>query len=130
MDARKSIVKCQNGSPQHWVNMSIGKSGFWLTATVNSLKSVISADFRFKTVSSKALYQLFYSEKKVIEIEFGGALEWNELPDGKESYVTVTKEQADFRNENDWNSQFNWLAERLEKLDTVFRKRVRKVDFE
>jgi hypothetical protein len=54
----------------------------------------------------------------------------SELPDGKESYVTVTKEKADFRNENDWNSQFNWLAERLEKLDTVFRKRVRKVDLE
>ena len=130
MDARKSSVKCQNGSPQHWVNMSIGKSGFWLTARVNSLKSVISADFRFKTVSSKALYQLFYSDKEAIENEFGGVLEWNELPDGKESYVTVTKEKADFRNENDWNSQFNWLAERLEKLDTVFRKRVRKVDLE
>ncbi len=74
--------------------------------------------------------QLFYSDKEAIENEFGGALEWNELPDGKESYVTVTKEKADFRNENDWNSQFNWLAERLEKLDTVFRKRVRKVDLE
>ena len=130
MDSKKSPVKCNNGSPQHWVNMSIGKSGFWLTARVNSLKSVISADFRFKTVSSKALYQLFYSDKEAIENEFGGALEWNELPDGKESYVTVTKEKADFRNENDWNSQFNWLAERLEKLDTVFRKRVRKVDLE
>jgi hypothetical protein len=45
---------------------------------------------------------LFYSDKEAIEIEFGGALEWNELPDGKESYVTVTKEKADFRNENDW----------------------------
>mgnify|MGYP000409462903 CR=1 FL=1 len=69
-------------------------------------------------------------DKESIENEFGGALEWNELPDGKESYVTVTKEKADFRNENDWNNQFIWLAERLEKLDTTFRKRVRKVDLE
>ncbi len=130
MDARKSSVRCQNGSPQHWVNMSIGKSGFWLTARVNSLKSIISADFRFKTPSSKALFHQFYSDKEAIEKEFGGELEWFELPEGKESYVTVTKSKADFRNESDWDSQFTWLAERLEKLDNVFRKRVKKVDLE
>ena len=130
MDARKSAVRCQNGSPQHWVNMSIGKSGFWLTARVNSLKSIISADFRFKTPTSKALFHQFYSDKEAIEKEFGGELEWFELPEGKESYVTVTKNKADFRNEGDWDSQFTWLAERLEKLDNVFRKRVKKVDIE
>lgn len=130
MDSRKSSVKCQNGSPQHWVNMSIGKSGFWLTGRVNSLKSVISADFRFKTQSSKSIYYAFFEEKEAIEREFGGELEWFELPEGKESYVTVTKSKADFRNESDWDSQFTWLAERLEKLDNVFRKRVKKVDLE
>ena len=130
MDARKSAVRCQNGSPQHWVNMSIGKSGFWLTARVNSLKSIISADFRFKTPTSKALFHQFYSGKEAIEKEFGSELEWFELPEGKESYVTVTKSKADFRNEDDWDSQFTWLAERLEKLDNVFRKRVKKVDIE
>ena len=130
MDACKSSVRCQNGSPQHWVNMSIGKSGFWLTARVNSLKSIISADFRFKTPTSKALFNQFYSDKEAIEKEFGGELEWFELPEGKESYVTVTKNKADFRNEGDWDSQFTWLAERLEKLDNVFRKRVKKVDIE
>jgi hypothetical protein len=130
MDTRKSAVKCQNGSPQHWVNMSMGKSGFWLTARVNSLKSVISADFRFKTQSTKAIYFSFFSDKEAIEAEFGGALEWNELPDGKESYVTVTKEKSDFRNEQDWKNQFTWLAERLDKLDSVFRKRVRQLDVE
>jgi hypothetical protein len=130
MDSKKSSVKCNNGSPQHWVNMSIGKSGFWLTARVNSLKSVISADFRFKTASSKAVFHQFYLDKEAIEKEFGGTLEWHELPEGKESYVTVTKEKADFRNEQDWVSQFTWLAERLEKLDKVFRNRVKKVDLD
>jgi len=130
MELRKSSVKCRNSSPQHWLNMSIGKSGFWLTARVNSLKSIISADFRFKTVSSKSVYHLFYLEKEAIEKEFGGSLEWHELPDAKESYVTVTKENSDFRNENDWESQFSWLAEKLERLDTCFRNRVRKAGIE
>ncbi len=128
MDVRKSTVRCQNGSPQHWSNMSIGKSGFVLTARVNSLKSVISANFRFKTPTSKAVYHQFYSDKEAIEKEFGGVLEWNESPEGKESYVTVTKDKADFRNDNDWENQFTWLADKLECLDKVFRKRVKKID--
>lgn len=110
--------------------MSIGKSGFWLTARVNRLKSIISADFRLKKPTSKALFHQFYSDKEAIEKEFGGELEWFELPEGKESYVTVTRIKADFRNESDLDSQFSWLAERLEKLDNVFRRRVKKVYIE
>lgn len=66
--------------------------------------------------------------KVAIESEYGGSLEWNEFPDGKESYVTVTKEKSEFRSEGDWENQFTWLAEKLEKLDSVFRKHVRQID--
>ncbi|UFS56848.1 DUF4268 domain-containing protein [Comamonadaceae bacterium M7527] len=125
MDARKSSVRCQNGSAQHWVNMGIGKRGFWLTARVHSQKSTISADFHFKTPSSKTLFHQFYSDKDAIESEFGGALDWFELPEGKESYLSVTRKETDFRDESDWASQFTWLAEQLERLDAVFRKRVK-----
>ena len=128
MDSKKSPVKCSNGSPQHWMSMRIGKRDFWLAATVNSLKSVISANFGFTTQSSKAIYHVFHSEKETIEAEFGEALEWSESQDLKTSSISVTKHNADFRNEQDWKNQFAWLAERLEKLDNVFRKRVLKLD--
>jgi hypothetical protein len=130
MDSKKSPVKCSNGSPQHWMSMRIGKRDFWLAATVNSLKSVISANFGFTTQSSKDIYHVFHSEKETIEAEFGEALEWSESPEIKSSYISVTKHNADFRNEKDWKNQFAWLAERLEKLDSVFRKRVLKLDVE
>jgi len=130
MDSKKSPVKCSNGSPQHWMSMRIGKRDFWLAATVNSLKSVISANFGFTTQSSKAIYHAFRSEKETIEAEFGEALEWSESQDLKTSSISVTKHNADFRNEQDWKNQFAWLAERLEKLDSVFRKRVLKLDVE
>ena len=128
MDSKKSTVKCSNGSPQHWVSMRIGKRDFWLAAQVNSLKSVISANFGFTTQSSKAIYHVFHSEKETIEAEFGEALEWSESSEIKSFSISVTKHNADFRNEQDWKNQFAWLAERLEKLDSVFRKRVLKLD--
>ena len=128
MDSKKSQVKCSNGSAQHWVIMRIGKRDFWLAAQVNSLKSVISANFGFTTQSSKAIYHVFHSEKETIEAEFGEALEWSESSEIKSFSISVTKHNADFRNEQEWKSQFAWLAERLEKLDSVFRKRVLKLD--
>lgn len=128
MDSKKSTVKCSNGSPQHWVSMRIGKRDFWLAAQVNSLKSDISANFGFTTQSSKAIYHVFHSEKETIEAEFGEALEWSESSEIKSFSISVTKHNADFRNEQDWKNQFAWLAERLEKLDSVFRKRVLKLD--
>ena len=39
-------------------------------------------------------------------------------------------DKSDFRNEADWQNQFAWLADKLERLDKVFRKRVRKMEVE
>jgi len=118
-------LKCHNASPKHWLNMSIGKSGFWLSARVNSLKHRLSADFHLRTPKSKAIYQTFEADKQSIESEFGGRLDWYELPDNKDSYISVSLENADFRRKEDWQRQFEWLATNLENLDRVFRKRVK-----
>lgn len=128
MEDRRSTIKCQKGSPQHWMNISIGKSGFGIRARVNSVKTRLSAEFTISTSASKSTYHYFLSQKNEIENDFGSGLEWNELPENKESYIGVFKDGVDFRNEPDWDSQFNWLATNLEKLDRVFRNRVRTVE--
>ena len=128
MNSKKSPVKCSHVLAQYWVDIHIGLSGFWLSAKVSSRKPVISVDFRFKTLTSKAIYFAFFSDKEAIESEFGSAFEWNEFPEGKHSFVTFTKDKADFRNEQDWGNQFTWLAENLEKMDSVFRNRVLNLD--
>lgn len=130
MAERKSPIRCQKALPQHWMNMSIGRSGFWLTAKVNSQKSRIAADMHCKTATSKAVFHSLMSQKADIESEFGDKLEWHELPDNKESYITVVRENSDFLNEADWENQFEWLAQNLEKFDSVFRKRVRDLEID
>jgi len=128
MDNNKCTVRCQNPTPRHWMNMSIGRSGFWLNAKVNSLKSRISVSFNMKTPQNKLIYQVFVDEKDKIEENFGSSLVWSELPNKSTSNVALSLENTDFRNEKDWENQFDWLANKLEKLDLVFRKRVRELD--
>ena len=127
---RKGAIRTQKGLPQHWMNMAIGRSGFWLAAKVNSNKERIAAAFHCKTFFNKAVYNALYAQKEAIENEFGGKLEWNELPENKESYVSIFKDNADIMNESDWLNQFSWLADNLERLDKVFRKRVKELDIQ
>jgi hypothetical protein len=130
MEERKSFVRCQKGLAQHWTNMSIGRSGFWLTARVNSQKDRIATDLHIKTQFTKQPYQALLAQREAIDNEFGAGLEWNELSDSKESIITIARENADFANKEDWKNQFEWLATNLEKLDRAFRNRIKNIELE
>jgi hypothetical protein len=73
----------------------------------------------------KAAYQCFFAQKDFIESDFGGQLDWQELPEGKMSRVAIYKPSCDAKNEADWPNQFHWLADALLRLDKAFRQRVK-----
>ena len=122
-------LRLQKPLPQHWTNIAIGRSNFWLCARVNTLAGSISADLNINE-KTKAAYQALYSQKAEIESEFGSPLIWNELPQKIQSIIGVTNDNADIMNEEDWEKQFAWLSEKLEKLDKVFRRRVRELQLD
>lgn len=78
-----------------------------------------------KTLQGKAVYQYFADKKDEIEAEFGSALEWAELPGKNTSIISLSLEGADFRERDEWDTQFEWLATNLERLDKTFRKRIK-----
>ena len=122
-------LRLQKPLPQHWTNIAIGRSNFWLCARVNTLAGSISADLNINE-KTKAAYQALYSQKAGIESEFGSPLIWNELHQKIQSIIGVTNDNADIMNEEDWEKQFAWLSEKLEKLDKVFRRRVRELQLD
>lgn len=125
---RSGSIRPQKPLPQHWTNFSIGRSGFWINATVNSRRNKIGSSISFKTLGTKALYEHFYEMKELIENEFGRELSWLELPDAKESAIATYLENTNFRDEDDWSRQFEWLAGSLEKYEHVFRQKIRELD--
>jgi len=124
-----SPLRLQKPLPQHWTNLAIGRSNYWLCARVNTLAENISADLNIGE-KTKVGFNALFAQKDEIEKEFGGPLIWNELPQKIQSIIGITKDDADIMNEDDWNNQFAWLADKLERLDKVFRKRVRDLQIE
>jgi hypothetical protein len=121
-----SPVRLQKPLPQHWTNLAIGRSNYWLCGRVNTLAENISADLNINE-KTKAGFNALYAQREQIEKEFGSPLLWNELPTKIMSTIGITKDNADIMNEDDWENQFAWLVDKLEKLDKVFRRRVREL---
>jgi hypothetical protein len=100
----KTTLKFQKSYPQHWTNISIGSSDCHVTLTINSVEKQISCQIYIS--DNKDLYSQLLENKSLIENELGYILEWMELPKKKASRIKIVT-TGDFKNEKDWDKQFN-----------------------
>lgn len=128
LDAHKIPVKPQKPSPQHWLNSNpLGRSGFHVTSTVHSRDQRIGAEVYISHQQSKEFFQKLLAQRAEIEKELGFELEWMELPDSHASRIAIFRPDSDLGNETAWPVYFGWLADKLSRLSSVFRARVREL---
>ena len=130
LEASKSPVRPTKPLPQHWMNLSIGRSHFGLVAMQNSQKKWIGAALGLYGPLAKTHYQMLLADRAAIEAELGEPLDWEELPTKKESRIALRRAGSDPGLKVAWPEQHAWLREKLEKLDKVFRPRVKDLDAE
>ena len=107
MEEKESFVRCQKASPQHWLNHSIGRSGFHLASILSMWNSVtekkgaeIRSELYVTGASAKADFVALESQKSDIEKALGFPLFWH--------------------NPENWPECFKWLKEHLEAMHKVF----------
>jgi hypothetical protein len=127
---RKSAVKARKPRPQHWMTYGVGRSHFNLFASVNSQKEFIQVGLSCTDNSAKAHFQSLLADKEDIERQAGLKLDWEELPNRKESKITIRKVGVDPTNRADWPVQHEWLANMLECFYRVFAPRVKALEVE
>jgi hypothetical protein len=119
--AKKSKVRPQKAHPQHWSDFALGRSGAWLSATVNKAKQYVSVEFSMRGPPGKVWFTELEAHKAEIEAKIGPGVSWQRLDGRKSSRVAIYREQTDPTNEADWPAQHAWLVEKLELFDQVFR---------
>lgn len=133
-------IKPTKPLPQHWMNISLGRSGFTLLAissTLNSEKQSsnrgeIRAELQImqKTAEdSKGYFYLLKQQENVIETEFGESLIWDSQPKRKSCLISIRK-SVDLNNRDDWECQHRWLVEKLDRMHTVFSQRVKQLNLD
>lgn len=121
-------IRTRAPRPRHWATFGIGRSGFWLTAKVNTRDMRIGAELFIHGEDAKTWFGLLEEQKPDIERDVGQALSWEELPARKGCRVALYNGGVDPIDEEDWPSQHAWIADALVRLDRAFRPRVRALE--
>jgi hypothetical protein len=121
----KQSFRLQKPSPQHWTNISIGRSGFYLSSTVSKKHGWIRIELIFDKADAK---ENFIKFRKLYEEDstrvFGNELSWNEMPDYKISTISMKKD-TDTLDKTKWDEQHEWFRENLENFYTYFGPKIK-----
>ncbi|MCK6603700.1 MAG: DUF4268 domain-containing protein [Ignavibacteriaceae bacterium] len=121
MSGNSKIIKMRNARAQHWTDVALGKTDFYLSAVVNSRENVLAVWLNIVGVNAKQNFDKLYEIAYTDSLEkIGKDLIWERLDGKKMSYVFL-RTQGDFTNESDWPAQFEWFKENLEKFYKFFK---------
>lgn len=121
---RKTFLKFQKPLPQHWTTLAIGRSDFFLVATVNMQAGEVSAQLVLNSERAKAEFKELESAKPEIERQAAIQFEWRELANKRQSRIE-TRRSATPTDQSSWPELFKWLVDRLELIHKTFGSRVK-----
>lgn len=110
--------KARKAAPQHWYDLSLGKSAYHLGFTVNTQKKRIGAEIYID--DDKELFNRFKESQAEIEAIFGSKLEWREA---SKACRILALAPGDIRKGSDaWPAMFDWYIEAAEKMSAITQK--------
>lgn len=121
MEESGSKIKIHKPQPQHWTDMAIGRSGYHLSATVNTRDDTLNIWLNITGSNAKENYDKLFSTSKEKSLSvISQSLLWNRMDDKKQSAIILTT-KGQLSNKSNWNSQFEWFKENLEAFTSFFK---------
>ena len=114
-------IRPQKPRAQHWLNNSIGRSGFGLNITANTRDERLGVELWMPGAEAKQHFADLSTYKKEVEDKLGFELDWQELPDAKACRIATWYPHASIEDESRWDEYLDWLTQRLVTMDQVLR---------
>jgi hypothetical protein len=111
--------------PQSWMSYPIGRSTFHVGSVMVRPKRQVRAELYIGNENAKAFFHELFQQREAVEADLGYPLLWEELPNRRDSRITIVLDDVDPEDQADWPRQHQWLAERLNDFHRVFANRVR-----
>lgn len=121
LQEKSSGIKPHKPGPQHWTNITLGRSGIHLAATVNSRESRLGMEVYIDHQNSKAMFNQLKMHQAIIDQAVGGDLDWQELPDAHACRILKIRANSPLEDEAQWPAYFAWLEETAKQLSEVLR---------
>ena len=123
LNNKNSEINPQKPSSDHWNNISVGTSKAHISLTALAKEKKIGCEFYIP--DNKELYFYLKEQKEEIEQIFGQELYWQELKGKKASRISISRDNFNLYEDNDWEKDFAWFennAIRLKKAICPFLK--------
>lgn len=119
-----SDIRKRKPQPQHWYDVSIGRSGVHIALTVRLRNKDLGCELYINIPEAKQLFRHLEADKTAIEAEIGTELQWKELPDKKASRI-VARAAIDATDSKNWPKAFEWFTKEVASFKKVMVPRVR-----
>lgn len=112
------FFKVRKAQPQHWYDISAGKSAYHICFTVNTQKKRIGAEIYIN--DDKEIFGRFKEVAQSIENDFGCPLEWIEA--SKACRILATTNGDIKKGTEKWKELFDWYIQSAIKLRMIAQK--------
>ena len=130
-EKRAQRIRPTKPSPQAWMAMAIGKTGFGLRAIASTWDSqegedgpVLRAEFVVSGQRAHRRYEQLEKEQPNIDEAFGEPMEWYAPGDTLKRIIRVRR-SVDWTRESLRDECYRWLVEKLDNLHEVFSPRIK-----
>ena len=114
-------IRPQKPRPQHWLNNTIGRSGFGLNISANTRDERLGVELWIPGLEAKRHFANLLEQKENIESQLGFGLDWQELPEAIGCRIVTWYPDASIEDANRWDEYLDWLEKRLVVMDRVLR---------
>jgi hypothetical protein len=126
--SEKIVPSAQAARPQYWFDISVGRSGIWISNTADTYSNRIGVRVYLSSkVTDQTLEQL-EPQKNGIEKEIGQSLQWNPFPDKRDKIIVIYRE-ADLKNREKWSEYLDWQVDMAKRFRKSFMPRIKQIKF-
>lgn len=118
-------IKPQRPRPQHWLQHSLGRTGFILSATASQKDSRLGVEIYINASDSKKRFAQLFAQREAIEASLGLSLDWQELPDAHACRIVIYRTDSPLEEESRWGEYLDWVVTHVVRFDAVFRPIIR-----
>jgi len=111
----------------HWHEFKIGRSGFAISATVNSQKKRVGVELYIHRDPLKTIIRFLARQRAEIEAAIGSELDWQELPGKKASRVAIYRHNVDPSISSEYYELHAWMLDKMQRFRSTFGPRIREL---
>lgn len=128
--SKTALLANRSPTTDHWMTCGIGRAGFSLNVSVTSDRGRVECYVRFGSDTgdrAKAAFRELKEQKATIERDFGGPLDWQELPGRIGSRICYDFDGGWSTPEGEWPSLQEKMIDGMQRLERALREPIRRL---